>query len=136
MKLVTPADTTERTYRGRTKVDGRGAAEVIDVLPGNPEWQDLKNAHQQHQVLRELDLNTVSADLPADTFTWGYYGNGPLATSEAILSDALGQVPARDMVHDFCREVVSQLGIYGRDPWLLSWHLVVRWAQAWQTNQT
>jgi hypothetical protein len=129
VKLVTPADTAARTYRGR--FDQETEENVLEVLNASPTWNDVNGGRSR--LLRQLPLELSLFE--GDEFNWGYFGSGSLLTSHAILLDALGAQPDHDMCTAFCREVVAQLCDFGKVPWLLQWRLVYRWARAWHLDQ-
>ncbi|MGI5292680.1 DUF6166 domain-containing protein [Nonomuraea polychroma] len=128
MKLIEPSDVAPRLYRGW--YDEARERCVIEVIDGEPTWRDFQTPSSL-RVVREL---VPDPEFRIHSFTWGYIGTGPLATAHAVLEDALGVTPDRDIRSDFCDEVVAFLCDYGRVPWLLSWRQVVRWAQSWASN--
>lgn len=101
----------DRCYHGIQVSDGRNRI-VVELSASG--WTDRSRA----KALRELE----SAD-PVVELHWGYDGSGPHRAAEAILVDALGWQPPREVSHAFVMDWLCMASneFWFRRPAILRW---------------
>ncbi len=101
----------DRSYHG-IREESKPDRIVVEASAFN--WTDRRNS----KPVREL-----SAPDPVVGFNWGYDGSGPHQAAEAILLDALGWNPGRQLINAFVMDWVSMLPdeFHLRRPAILRW---------------
>ncbi|MER5322391.1 DUF6166 domain-containing protein [Streptosporangium roseum] len=113
------AEEEDRTYYGVTSSEtGGNWIEVAKTEFGQTE-RDTTSALYH--------LTPIGMYEDVDEFTWGYTKTGPHATGLAVLADALGQEPSKDLLEAFVDDVVSQFP----NEWRMRRGAVLRWARGW-----
>lgn len=114
------SDVQDRTYHGLPDTDEQGGQRiVVEEFGGGP------TKRQRAEILYELE--NQRGYYGPHAFWWGYQGTNPHDTAIAILTDALGKRPTREMEHAFVEDVVAHLCT----EWLMNRRMILRWARGW-----
>jgi hypothetical protein len=110
-------------YHGFYDEDGIGQV-WVEVAQDGPTERETRE-----EVLRKLCV--VPAIAEDATFAWSYNGTGASETAAAVLDDALGVMPSRQLYEDFVQDVVMQFP----DEWRMRHGAILRWIRGWAAQR-